>query len=113
MTKLQDELAGGQMSTLSEVINMLAEQGYKDFTMTHMGLASKDTDEIFRPSDIVIKKVHRFEGESNPDDMAVLYEIVTQSGTKGMYLDAFGTYSDYDATEVAEFFRSVKREENP
>jgi hypothetical protein len=29
MAKLQDELAGGQMNTLSEVMNMLTEQGFK------------------------------------------------------------------------------------
>lgn len=111
--KTQDDLAGGQMFTLSQVMNSLVEQGFKDFRMTDLGLACKETDEVFRPSDIVIKKVHRFEGESNPEDMSVLYEIEANSGTKGLFLDAFGTYSDNSALEVAEFFRQVKREDNP
>jgi hypothetical protein len=113
MAKLQDELGSGQMNTLSEIMNMLTRQGYKDFTMTDLGMASKETNEIFRPGDIVIKKVHRFEGESNPEDMSVLYEIETNSGIKGMFLDAFGTYGDYDAQGVTKFFREVKREANP
>lgn len=111
--KTQDELAGGQMNTLSQVMNMLVEKGFKDFRMTDLGLACKETDEVFKPSDIVIKKVHRFEGESNPEDMSVLYEIESNTGTSGMFLDAFGTYGDYDAHDVTEFFRQVKREDNP
>ena len=35
----------------------------------------KDTNSSFGPDELTIEKIFRFEGESNPDDMSVLYGI--------------------------------------
>ena len=48
--------------------------------------------------------VHRFEGESDPDDMSVVYAIESQDGTRGVLVDAFGTYAD---PHVAEILKQV------
>jgi hypothetical protein len=42
----------------------------------------------------VIREVHRFEGESDPDDMSVVYAIEGKDGTRGVIVDAFGIYAD-------------------
>jgi hypothetical protein len=54
-------------------------------------------------------KIYRFEGESNPDDSAVVYAIETIDGIKGTLTDAFGIYSD---PEIAQQIRRVKVDKN-
>jgi len=43
---------------------------------------------------VVIRGYYRFEGVSDPDDMAIVYAIETRSGVRGILVDAFGVYSD-------------------
>ncbi|MGE5412356.1 MAG: phosphoribosylpyrophosphate synthetase [Clostridiales bacterium] len=101
------------MNTLSEVMNKMREKGYEyDFQMTDLGLSCKKTNEVFKPEELVIKGVYRFEGESNPDDMSVLYTIAANSGTKGLLVDTFGAYSSVSGMEFAEFMKKVKREDD-
>lgn len=100
------------METLSERMNKLKAKGYShDFQMTDRGMVCKETGEIFKPEDLVIRSVYRFEGESNPEDMSILYKIEAKSGTKGLFLDAYGAYGSYDGQELAEFLKQVRREE--
>ena len=94
------------MKTLSEMLEVLHEKGYiHDFEIKEGKLYSKDTDEFFKPEDVVIEKVYRFEGESDPADMSVLYGITSNSGTKGTLIDAFGTYDD---ERISKFLKGVK-----
>ena len=57
------------------------------------------------PADVTIVDFYRFEGESNPDDMAILYAIETADGLKGTISAPFGVYSNSD---VDEFFKNVE-----
>ena len=52
------------------------------------------TGETIRTEDLVIREVYRFEGVSDPDDMAVVYGIEGRRGLKATVVDAFGVYSD-------------------
>ena len=47
-----------------------------------------------RAEDLVIREVHRVEGVSDPDDMAIVYGIEGRRGLKATVVDAFGVYSD-------------------
>jgi len=95
-----------QMKSLSEMLNLLHEKGYiHDFEMIDEGLKSKDTNEVFKPGDVVIEKVYRFEGESDPADMAVLYGISSKSGTKGTLIDAYGVYND---VKISNFLKKAE-----
>lgn len=97
------------MSTLSQVIPALREKGYiSDFELIEGGMLSKQTNEIFQPTDLIIERVYRFEGDSNPDDMSVLYGVKAMSGTMGIIIDAYGTY---DNDELGDFLRNVRVEE--
>ncbi|MEP7147222.1 MAG: hypothetical protein ABI792_09470 [bacterium] len=94
------------MTPLSLVIPEVRSKGYvNDFELIKGRLMSRQTGEIFKPEDLVIERVYRFEGNSNPDDMAVLYGITAQSGTKGIVIDAYGTY---DNEELGNFLRYVE-----
>ena len=42
----------------------------------------------------MIREYHRFEGASDPDDMAILYAILSKCGLRGTLADAFGVYAD-------------------
>lgn len=103
------------MSTLSKVMEKLTEYGYKEeFRVTRAGCEMVRTGDIFQPEDLLIVRVFRFEGVSDPADMSVLYAIETKSGEKGYLLDAFGTYSDYDTDIFSKFISQVpitKRED--
>ncbi|QEC52745.1 hypothetical protein EDD80_11276 [Anseongella ginsenosidimutans] len=100
------------MSTLSRVMEKLSEHGYgQEFRITGKGCELTDTGDTFAPEDLLIVRVFRFEGVSDPADMSVLYAVETSGGTKGYLLDAFGTYSDYDTDLFAKFISQVPVEE--
>lgn len=91
------------MKTLVEVINRLREKEYiHDFEVSHQKLICKDSGECFDAHEVTIDKIFRFEGDSNPDDMSVLFAITGNSGTKGVLIDAYGTYSNADVSEFTK-----------
>ena len=47
-------------------------------------------------------EIYRFEGVSDPDDMAIVYAIESRDGTRGTLVDAFGVYSDPAVSTVVE-----------
>lgn len=92
--------------TLSLVMNKVSANGYeKEFQLEDGKLTLSGESHSYSPSDLIITKSYRFEGESNPDDMAVLYLIHTNDGKKGMLIDAYGTYS---SRALSDFLRDVK-----
>lgn len=102
-----------EMTTLSEAIEKARMKGFtNDFVMSENGFMCSNTKEKFKPEDLQITKVYRFEGMSDPDDMSVLYLIESKSGTKGILVDAFGTYADSDGKELASFLQKVRIAEN-
>lgn len=93
------------MKTVVEVINRLREKHYiHDFEVSHQKLICKDTSECFGAHEVNIDKTFRFEGDSSPDDMSVIFALTTNSGTKGILIDAYGTYSNAD---VSEFIKKI------
>ena len=94
-----------EMKTIVEVIARLREKNYiHDFDISHTKLISKDTGEQFTPHDMIIDKSFRFEGDSNPDDMSILYSLTSNTGTKGILIDAYGTYANPD---ISAFIKDV------
>lgn len=100
------------MATLSRVMEKFRQNGYDhEFRVTEKGGELHETREVFAPEDLLIVKVFRFEGASDPADMSVLYAVETSNGKKGYLLDAFGTYSDYDGDHFLKFIRQVRVDE--
>ncbi len=94
------------MNTITEIIVRLREKHYThDFEVVDKKkLVCTGTHESFGPKDLVIEKTFRYEGDSNPDDMAVIYAITSNSGTQGILIDAYGTYAN---TVIGEFIKKV------
>ncbi len=92
--------------TLSEAISALQQQGYtKDFNLKSNCLHCAADDIELRPADFDIVDVYRFEGPTDPGDEAVLYAIEGKDGSKGMLVDAYGTYAEAISPEMAEKLR--------
>ena len=94
------------MSTMVSILDVLSGTGYTtQFQASEEGLTSLTTHKLFQPEDVKINHFYRFEGESNPDDSAIVYAIETKTGEKGTLIDAYGTYTD---TAISNFIEQVK-----
>jgi hypothetical protein len=103
-----------EMSTLSETANMLIAKGYtENFEMKNDGFTAINAGVKLSPDSVKIRKVYRFEGNSDPDDMSVLYAIESDGGIKGILIDAYGTYAGNEPVNLSEFLKKVRTEEKP
>ena len=94
------------MKSLATCLNKIISDGYtEDFKITEQGLQSLNNLITYKPEEIQIVNFYRFEGESDPDDNAILYIIETNDGTKGPLLDAYGVYND---SHVTSFMKDVE-----
>lgn len=94
------------MKSLANCLNKIISDGYtEDFKITEDGLQSLNHSNHYRPEEIHIVNFYRFEGESDPDDNAILYIIETNDGTKGTLVDAYGVYND---SHVTRFMKDVE-----
>ncbi|TXK51332.1 hypothetical protein FVR03_03740 [Pontibacter qinzhouensis] len=82
--------------SLVNVLNRLKKDGCTlDFKVTEEGqLATMDGKKTFTPDQVRIIDFYRFEGESNPDDMSILYVVETTEGIKGTITNSYGPYAD-------------------
>ncbi|SNR50087.1 MULTISPECIES: hypothetical protein [Hymenobacter] len=88
--------------SLVNVENKLSKDGFTaDFRVTDGRLFpfGDDRSKGYAPEEVTIVDFYRFEGESNPDDMSILYALQTADGTKGTISSAYGTYGDSDALD--------------
>lgn len=95
-------------NNLIEALEDLNKRGYtKDFNL-HMDKSKLSNNELqLHPENFVIKEIHRFEGMTNPDDSSVVYAIESNSGEKGVLVDAYGVYAEALTPEMA-----IKLKEN-
>lgn len=94
------------MNTLTSCVNKVVKDGYTDsFQVTRQGLYSAAKSRYYKPEEVKVINFYRFEGESDPGDMVIMYVIETNDGLKGTLIDAFGTYSD---VSVSAFMKQVE-----
>lgn len=97
-------------STLSEAVEDLKSRGYTyEFDFEQACLYCEKISEKFSPSDLKITSVYRFEGMSDPDDNVALYAIESNSGHKGILIDAYGAYAD---EHKSAFLKDIPVQEN-
>ena len=79
--------------TVSQAVDDLKQRGYTlDFNLK--GNCLECQEQSFNPKDFEITEFHRFEGNSDPGDEAVVYAIESHNGLKGVLVNAFGVYSE-------------------
>jgi hypothetical protein len=82
-------------TTLAGTVELLRGRGYTaSFEPSQQGLRVAGRERIYRAEELSIRESYRFEGASDPDDLAVAYAIEASDGTRGVLVDAFGPYAD-------------------
>lgn len=93
-----------EMTTLTEVMEKLRVKKLdNEFRWTSEGFTT-GKGKVYQPGDLEIVKVYRFEENTDPSDMCILYIIKASDGLVGYSLDAYGTYSNHDDEEGYDNF---------
>lgn len=93
-----------------DAIRDLRDRGYgANFEFRDHALHDVASGRRFQPEELRIVEHHRFEGASDPEDMAVVYAIESDDGVRGIVVDAFGAYAD---PRLAAFLEKVKMREH-
>jgi hypothetical protein len=94
-----------------DAIRDLRQRGFAaDLEFRDGSLRETSTGRRLRPEELAIVEHHRFEGASDPQDMAVVYALESDDGVRGLVVDAFGVYAD---PGLAAFLEKVKVREVP
>jgi hypothetical protein len=93
--------------TVSEALNGLNTRGFNlDFNLQENCLVCHD--EKFDVNDFEIVEVHRFEGDTDPSDEAVVYAIQSVNGLKGVLVNGYGISADAMNADVIKKLRFHK-----
>ncbi|MFT3824270.1 MAG: hypothetical protein QM731_10130 [Chitinophagaceae bacterium] len=81
--------------TVSEAVNDLRKRGYSvDFNLQADSVTCTAPELVLRPSEFEITEVYRFEGNTDPDDEAIVYAIASKQGQKGVLVNGYGASAD-------------------
>ena len=88
--------------TVVEALNGLKERGYTtNFNIAFDKLICSEKKHVLNPDEFEITEVYRFEGDTNPGDEDVVYEVESKKGDmKGVFSGAFGLYADSVSTDM-------------
>lgn len=91
-------------------------EGFKEcFKVTSRGLYAVSNSRYYRPEQVQIVQIHRFDGQTNPEDNATLYLLETSDGCKGTLADAH--YADEHLkcfiAQVEEIRNKIARHNRP
>jgi hypothetical protein len=82
-------------STLTEAVTDLKKRGYTiDFNLGFNGVQCQKSGISLAHDKFEITEVYRFEGDTNPDDEAIVYAIESRDGHKGILVNGYGVSSD-------------------
>ncbi|MGQ0434349.1 MAG: hypothetical protein ACT452_18340 [Microthrixaceae bacterium] len=81
-----------EMETLTDAITRLRDSGYaSDFAALADGaLLCGACGSAFDPGSLVVERVVRFEGSSDPGDAAILLALRCSCGRAGLFSSAYG-----------------------
>lgn len=97
------------MKTILELTELFRTKGYiEDFSIKDGSIINTGDNTEYSPTDLIIEKTERYEGDSNPSDNAIIYAITAKDGTKGVLVDSYGTYSD---PELAKIIAEIPKRE--
>lgn len=96
--------------TVAEAGRDLERRGFTaNFELIAKTFRAVESGKTFNPDDLTIVEHHRFEGSSDPEEMAVVYAIQAGDGTRGVLVDAYGVYANPD---LSAFLEDVRMREN-
>lgn len=87
--------------TVSEAVNGLKKRGFDvDFNLEENCIVCHA--DKFNVNDFEIVEVHRFEGNTDPSDEAVVYGIESVSGVRGVLVSGYGISAEGMSAEMAK-----------
>jgi hypothetical protein len=87
--------------TVTEALKDLKERGFTlDFNLQTDSLKCFDPDIMLSPEEFEITEIYRFEGDTNPDDQAIVYAIESHHGQKGVFVNGYGPTADVVGAEM-------------
>ena len=87
--------------TVSEAVNGLKNRGFSlDFNLHENCLVCND--DKFNVEDFEIVEVHRFEGNTDPSDEAIVYAIQSVNGLSGVLVNGYGISADTMSAEMVK-----------
>jgi hypothetical protein len=101
----------GRMTPMVSVIEDLRDAGYTIEFFVRDGKLHDREGKQFEPSQMKIENEYRFEGETDPGNMNILYAVSDQGGAKGYISNAYGTYADTDTNDIMKKMNDVTKDE--
>lgn len=87
--------------TVSEAIKDLKARGFTlDFNLQTNALQCFNPVMHLSPQDFEILEIYRFEGNTDPDDEAIVYAIESKDGAKGVFVNGYGVSADAAGSEM-------------
>jgi hypothetical protein len=87
--------------TVTDAVKGLRERGFTvDFNLKENCIVCED--KIFDPDSFEIVEVHRFEGNTDPSDEAVVYALESASGIKGLLVNGYGISAEDIGSDMAK-----------
>ena len=85
-----------------QAIARLRAAGYATDLFVEPGgaLRCRECGETLAASSMTVDEIVRFEGDSNPDDEAILFAITTPLGHRGLFAAAYGSGMTADEVDV-------------
>ena len=93
--------------TVSEAVNGLKARGFDlDFNISENCLVCDGGR--YDITDFEIVETHRFEGDTDPSDEAVVYAIRSINGLRGVLVNGYGISADTISAEMAKKLSNYK-----
>ncbi len=88
--------------TLIDATNDLYKRGYTaNLSLEGDTIDDKDKHIQMSADDFEIDEFHRFEGQSNPSDMSIVYAINSpKNNLKGVLVNAYGMYANDSSSAI-------------
>jgi hypothetical protein len=84
------------METLREAIDRLERAGFREaFRARPEGFLEVGAERIYAPETLIVDEIVRFEGESDPEDEAVVFALRSRDGSvRGTFVATYGPSAD-------------------
>lgn len=87
--------------TITEAVNGLRKRGYElDFNLEENCLVCHD--DRLNIEDFEITELHRFEGDTDPSDQAVVYAVESNDGKKRILVSGYGISAEGMSAEMVK-----------
>jgi hypothetical protein len=102
---------GHHLETLSEASERLQARGFAESFAARAGrLATSSGERTFRPDELDVVEMLRFEGASDPADASILFALQTPDGSvRGLYSAVYGPSVSPEDAEVIQALDAADR----